>query len=97
RAGFLGVARGRENLSWNFHRTGVDTAAHRSATAGHRVVKGASCSSNRIEEDENILACFDQALGALDRELGNTRVTFDVTVIRAGDDLSFRMRPLEIG
>src|SRR5215475_7074571 len=94
---FFGIARRRKNLSRDFHRASVDTAAHGAAAARHRVVKRASCSRNRIEQNENVLTCLDQALRALDRELGDSGVALNVAVVRAGDDLCLWMRTFEIG
>src|SRR5205085_12495373 len=66
RAGLFGIARGREDFPWNFHRAGIDTAAHGPTTAGHRIVKRARGAGNRIEQNENVLTSFDQTFSALD-------------------------------
>ena len=97
RAGFFGVARGSENLSRNFHGARIDTAAHGAAAAGHRVVERASGARDRVEQDEDVLACFDQSFRALDRQLRNARVTLDIAVVRAGHQLRRRMRSAKIG
>ena len=87
RAGFFGVARGGENLSRDFHGASIDAAAHGAAAAAHGIVKGARRAGDGIEQDENVLAGFDQALGALDRQLRDAGVALDVAVVRAGHDL----------
>src|SRR5882724_2100494 len=97
RARFLGVARGGEKFSRSFHGASVDTAAHGSAATAHGVVKRPSCSGDRVEQNENVLAGFDETLGALDRELRDPRVTFDIAVVRAGHDLGLRTGTAEIG
>src|SRR4029077_20041427 len=74
RAGFLSIARGREDFSRNFHGASIDTAAHGAPATRHRVIKGARGTGNRVEQDENVLAGFDETLGTFDRELGDTRV-----------------------
>ncbi len=78
RAGFLGIARGGEDLSRNFHGAGIDTAAHGAAAAADRIVERASRARDGIEQDENVLARFDQPLGALDRELRDAGVALDI-------------------
>ena len=97
RARFFGVTRGRENFSRNFHGAGIDTAAHGASATAHRIIKSARRAGDGIEQNENVLARFDQTFGALDRQLGDTSVALNVAVVGAGDDLGFRMRALEVG
>ena len=87
RASFFGVARGRENFARNFHGAGVDTAAHGASATAHRIVESAGRARDGIEQNENVLARFDQTLCALDRQLRDASVALDVAVIGAGDDL----------
>ena len=97
RAGFFGVARRRENLSRSFHRARIDTAAHGAAAAAHRIVKCARRARDRVEQDKNMLARFDQTFGALDRELRDARVALDIAVVRARHDFGLGTGAPEIG
>ena len=94
---FFGVARGREKFSRNFHRARVDTAAHGATATARRIVKSARRAGDRIEQNENILACFDETFRALDRELGDARVALDIAVVRARHEFGLRTRTAEIG
>ena len=86
-----------KSLARNFHRARIDTAAHRAAAAARRVVKGARRARDRVEQNKDILAGFDQALGALDGELRDARVALDVAVVRAGHDFGLRAGAPEVG
>ena len=87
RARFFRVARRRENLARNFHRARVNAATHGAAAAAGRVVKRARGAGDGIEQNEDVLPGFDQALGALDRELRDPRVALDIGVAGARHDL----------
>ena len=90
------VLRAAENSFRGLHGAGIDAAAHRAAATAHGVIKGAGRARDRVEQNENILAGFDETLGALDRELSDARVTLDIAVVRARHDFRQRTRAPKI-
>ena len=84
-------------LARDFQRAGIDAAGHGASAAGHGVVEGAADAGDRVEQDEDVLAGFDEALGALDGELRDAGVALDVAVVRAGHDLRARDGALDFG
>jgi hypothetical protein len=59
-------------------------------------VVGATQSRDRVEEDDDVVAHLDQALGALDGQLGDRGVVVGRTVEGGGDDLTLD-RALHVG
>jgi hypothetical protein len=97
RTSFFGVPRCGENFPRNFHCARIDTTAHRPAAAAHCVVERTSRARDGIEQDEHMLARFDESFGAFDRQLRNAGMALDVGVVRAGHELRRRMRTTKIG
>ena len=64
-AAFFGIASGSEEFAGLGEGLGIDAAAHGAAFAGLEVVVGAGHASDGIEEDDDIAAEFDEALGAV--------------------------------
>src|SRR6516164_3338580 len=81
RSGFFGISSGSEKLAWNFHCSGIHTAAHGAAATGHRVIESTANTGKRIHQHKDIFSCFHQPLGTLDRELSNASVALDITVV----------------
>jgi hypothetical protein len=64
--------------------------------AGRRQVVGAAQAGDRVEQHDDVVAQLDEALGALDGELGDRRVVLGGTVEGRGDDLALH-RALHVG
>ena len=62
---FFGVAGSSEEFAGFGEGLGIDAAAHGAAFAGLEVVVGAGHASDGIEEDDDIAAEFNEALGAV--------------------------------
>ena len=97
RSGLLGVARGGEELAGDLHGAGVHAAAHGAAATALRVVERAADAGERVHEDEDILPLLDEALGAVDGDLGDAGVTAEIAVVRAGVKLGLRDGALDLG
>ena len=80
RAAFFERAGRGEQLLGNVHRLDVDAAAHRAAGVADPLVERAGQAGDRIEQHEHVLAHFGQALAALDHQLRQPHVAFDVAV-----------------
>ena len=64
--------------------------------AGRRQVVRAAQAGDRVEQDDHVVAQLDQALGALDGQLGDRGVVLGRAVEGRGDDLALH-RPLHVG
>ena len=88
RSALLDVAGGTEELLRRVQRSSVDaTGEDPSARRGGEVV-GTTQTSDAVEDDDDVLALFDEALGLLDRQLGDVGVLVARPVERRGDDLA---------
>ena len=70
-AAFFGVAGGSEEFAGLGEGLGIHAAAHGAAFAGLEVVVGAGHAGDGVEEDDDITAEFDEALGAVGYALAN--------------------------
>ena len=73
RAAVLDVARGAQKLLRRIQRRGVDATGKNAAAGGLRQIVGASQTRDGVEQDHDVLTVLDQALRALDDQLGDTR------------------------
>ena len=88
RAALLDVAGGAEELLGRVERAGVDAAGHDPAGGGGGQVVGPGQAGDAVEDDHDVLAVLDQALGPLDGELGHLGVLLGGPVERGGHDLA---------
>ena len=83
-------------LARNFQRAGADAARHGIALGA--LVEGAAETGDGIEQDEDVAAALDQALGALDDELRQADVAGVFLVVGGGPELAAAGQELtEIG
>ena len=78
RAAFFERAGRGEQLLGDVHRLDVDAAAHRAAGVADPLVERAGQAGDRVEQQEHVLAHFGEPLAALDDELRQADVAFDV-------------------
>ena len=95
-AGFAGVAGGGEEATRDFQGTDTDTTGHGGA-ALFGVVESAGEAGDGVEQDEDVLATFDEALGALDGELSDAGMALDVLIVRGGEDFCVGQNAFELG
>ena len=88
RAAVLDVARRTEEPLRRVERAGVDTTGQDAPGRRRREVVGATEPGDRVEQDDDVVAQLDEALGALDRQLGDGRVVLGRPVEGRGDDLT---------
>ena len=88
RATLFDVAGRTEELLRRVQRTGVDTAREDAAARRGGEVVGTAQTGDAVEDDHDVVALLDEALGLLDRELGHVGVLVARTVEGAGDDLA---------
>ena len=69
-AAFFGVARGAEEALGLDERLGIDASGHDAAFAGLQIVVAAGQTGDAVEEDDDILADFDESFGAFDDKFG---------------------------
>src|SRR5690606_35559039 len=84
-AAVLDVARRAEEPLGRVERRGVHTTGQDAARGRRREVVGARQAGQRVEQHDDVLTELDQALRALDRELGDDRVVRGGAVERRGD------------
>ena len=96
RAAFLEEPGRGEELLGDVHGLDVDAAAHGAAGVADPLVEGAGQPGDRVHQHDDVLAHLGQALAALDDELGEADVAFDVAVEAAGDHFALD-RPLHVG
>ena len=84
----LDVARGAEEALRRVEGAGVDTTGEDPAARRRGEVVGTPEAGDRVEQHHDVVAELDQALGPLDRELGDGGVVGRRTVEGRGDDLT---------
>ena len=85
-----------EQLLRDVHGLDVDAAGHRAAGVADPLVERAGQARDRVEQQEHVLAHFGQPLAALDDELRQADVAFDVAV-EAEAKTSPLTLPLHVG
>src|SRR5690606_21931333 len=73
-----------EQLLGNVERFDVNAARHGAAGVADPLVEGASHTSDRVHEQEDIVPHLDQALATLDCDLRQSHVAFDIAIEAAG-------------
>ncbi len=96
RSAFLDVTRGAEEALGALQGVGVDTAGEHLARRRHHRVVGAAQTRDRIEQDHDIAAMLDKALGLLDHHFGDRDVAAGRLVEGRGHDLALH-RALHVG
>src|SRR6476646_2593510 len=96
RATVLDVAGGTEEALRRVQRAGVHATGQDPAARRGGEVVGAAQTRDRVEQHDHVVAHLDQALGALDRQLGDRGVVLGRTVEGGGDDLTLD-RALHVG
>ena len=96
RAAVLDVARGAEEPLRRVERGRVDTTGQDAPARRGGEVVGAAEAGDRVEQHDDVVAQLDQALGALDGELGDRGVVLGGPVEGRGDDLALH-RALHVG
>src|SRR3546814_441237 len=81
----LDVAGGAEELLGRVERPGVDATRHDPTRGGRREVVGAGEAGDAVEDDDDVVAVLDEALGPLDRQLGDLGVLLAGAVERRAD------------
>ena len=84
-AALLDVARAAEELLGRVQRDGVDAAGQRASGGGDGQVVGAGEAGDGVEEDDDVLAQLDQALGAVEAQLGDAALLLHVLVEGGGE------------
>ena len=82
----LGLAGGGEELAGLLEGADVKAAGAGAAGVLGGVV-GAGEAGDRVDEEHDIAAGLDEALGALDAEIGHADVILDLVVVGRGPDL----------
>jgi hypothetical protein len=96
RPAFLDIARRTEESLRALQGVGVDTAGQNLAGRRHDRVVGAAETGDRIQQDDDIPAVFDQALGLFDDHFSHLDVAHRRLVEGRGNDLAFD-RSLHVG
>ena len=96
RAALLDIARGAEEALRPLQRIGVDAAGQHLAGGGNDGVVGAAKPRDRIEQDHDVAAMLDEALGLLDDHFGDLDMAHGRLVEGRGDDLAVH-RALHVG
>ncbi len=96
-AAFLGIARGAEEFLRLDQRLGIDAAGHDAAFVRLQVVVAARKAGDGIEQDDDVLAELDEALGAVAHQLGELGVALRAFVEGGGADLAAGERAFEVG
>src|SRR5690606_11138508 len=96
RAAALDVARGAEEALRRVERGCVHATREDASGCRRGEVVRAAETGDRIEQHDDVVAELDEALGALDGELGDRRVVFGGTIEGRGDDLALD-RALHVG
>ena len=79
---------GAEEALGRVQRRRVHAAGEGAAARRQRQVVGAHKARQAVEEDDDVLAVLGEALGALQRQLGDAAVVLDGIVERGGEDLA---------
>ena len=95
RAAVLDVARRAEELLRRVERGRVDAAGQDASGRRCREVVGAREAGDAVQQDDDVVTQLDQAVGALDRQLGDRRVIVGRTVEGGRDDLEVDKRQPE--
>ena len=85
----LDVAGGAEEPLGRIQGDRIHAAGQRAPAGRHGQVVGARQAGDGVEQDGDIAASLDQALGPLQRHLGHLGVIFDRLIERRRDDLPF--------
>ena len=83
-------AGGAEEALRLLHGVGVETAGEQLAAGRGFGVVGAGQAGDRVEQDDDVLASFDHALGFFEHDVGDVDVLVGRFVERAGDDFAVR-------
>ena len=87
-AAFLDLAGGTEEALGPLQGVGVHATGQHLAGGGHHVVVGAGQTGDGVQQDDDILLQFHQALGALDHHFGHMHVAGGGLVKGGGDHLA---------
>src|SRR4051812_16206375 len=96
RAAVLDVAGRAEEALGRVQRRGVDTTGEDAPAGGGGQVVGTAQAGDRVQQDDDVVAHLDQALGPLDGQLGDGRVVRRRPVEGRGDELALH-RALHVG